>query len=64
MAESIGPPGDDEVEGHVARPPLWDFRCGECGYRARSRAAPERCPMCGGTVWEFDSSTDLLRESP
>jgi hypothetical protein len=36
-----------------AETPLSQFRCGGCGYGASCRAAPERCPMCGGTVWDF-----------
>lgn len=28
------------------------FRCVRCGYGAARRAAPERCPMCGGGGWE------------
>jgi hypothetical protein len=35
-----------------AAAPLLSFRCAECGYGARRRSAPHRCPMCGGTEWE------------
>jgi hypothetical protein len=34
---------------------LHRFRCAECSYGASSRAAPERCPMCGGSAWEFEA---------
>jgi rubrerythrin len=34
--------------------PLHRFRCLECSYGASRRLAPERCPMCGGSVWEFE----------
>jgi hypothetical protein len=45
--------------GGVARPaggatPLSRFRCSGCGYGASCRMAPDRCPMCGGSVWEFE----------
>ena len=35
--------------------PLLRFRCNNCSYGASCRIAPERCPMCGGTVWEFEA---------
>jgi hypothetical protein len=28
------------------------LRCEHCGYGASCRAAPARCPMCGGSAWE------------
>ncbi len=34
--------------------PLSRFRCSACGYGASCRMAPERCPMCGGSVWDFE----------
>ena len=34
---------------------LHRFRCPECSYGASCRAAPERCPMCGGSAWEFEA---------
>jgi ANTAR domain len=34
--------------------PLAQFRCVSCSYGASRTAAPERCPMCGGTVWEYE----------
>jgi rubrerythrin len=32
---------------------LPQFRCTGCGYGASCRIAPERCPMCGGSTWEY-----------
>jgi hypothetical protein len=34
--------------------PLHRFRCAACSYGASCAAAPERCPMCGGSTWEFE----------
>jgi rubrerythrin len=34
--------------------PLSRYRCTRCGYGASCRIAPERCPMCGGSVWDFE----------
>jgi rubrerythrin len=39
----------------ATRPPLPRFRCDRCGYGACCRMAPERCPMCGGSTWSFDT---------
>jgi hypothetical protein len=36
------------------RGPLFRFRCSNCAYGASCRAAPERCPMCGGSAWEYE----------
>lgn len=33
---------------------LTRFKCARCAYGASSRIAPERCPMCGGTVWMME----------
>jgi hypothetical protein len=38
--------------GNVKRLPLARFSCAGCGYGASRAIAPERCPMCGGSVWE------------
>jgi len=35
--------------------PLFHFRCTGCAYGASRRSAPERCPMCGGSTWDYDS---------
>jgi rubrerythrin len=32
---------------------LAQFECANCGYGASRAVAPERCPMCSATVWEF-----------
>jgi rubrerythrin len=32
---------------------LSEFRCAGCGYGASCQIAPERCPMCGGSAWDF-----------
>jgi len=39
--------------------PLSRFRCDGCGYGASRRVAPERCPMCGGSVWRFELRSEL-----
>lgn len=36
------------------RGPLSRFRCTACAFGASCRAAPERCPMCGGSTWEYE----------
>jgi hypothetical protein len=36
------------------RTQLHRFRCTVCSYGASRSAAPERCPMCGGSSWEFE----------
>jgi rubrerythrin len=35
--------------------PLFRFRCTGCFYGASRRTAPERCPMCGGSTWEYEN---------
>jgi rubrerythrin len=42
--------GSPEREG-----PVFRFRCTACAYGASRRAAPERCPMCGGSTWEYEA---------
>jgi rubrerythrin len=37
------------------------FQCAECGYGARGRTAPTRCPMCGGTSWGLFDPGDAWR---
>lgn len=34
------------------RPARVELRCASCGYGVTVRVAPDRCPMCGGSVWE------------
>jgi len=41
-----------EIARPRRRPPRLELRCSSCGYGAVVRTAPDRCPMCGGTVWE------------
>src|SRR4051812_21185114 len=51
------PMGVDDFDGrgHFAkRTPLHRFRCVDCSYGASRSTAPERCPMCGGSAWEFE----------
>jgi rubrerythrin len=38
-----------------AASPAHRFRCVNCSYGATRAIAPERCPMCGGSSWEFES---------
>jgi len=48
----------------AARTPLARFRCVSCNYGASRAAAPERCPMCGGTVWEYERWRPSAHGSP
>jgi hypothetical protein len=41
-----------EVEAHLS---MVDLCCAVCRYGVVVRMAPERCPMCGGSVWEHTS---------
>jgi rubrerythrin len=43
-------------EERIAPDVLSRFRCAQCGYGASRRIAPERCPLCSGTVWEYERS--------
>lgn len=61
----------DAVNGRVAaldpditQSLLQDVRCPSCGYGARSRRIPTRCPMCGGTTWNAVGQFDHLHELP
>jgi hypothetical protein len=45
----------DTLSPDAVRGPLFRFRCSACAYGASCRAAPERCPMCGGSTWEYES---------
>ena len=42
--------GNPDREG-----PVFRFRCTDCAYGASRRAAPERCPMCGGSTWDYEA---------
>jgi rubrerythrin len=43
-----------EPTAEAARSALPQFACGGCAYVASRRTAPDRCPMCGGSVWDFE----------
>jgi rubrerythrin len=43
----------------ITQLPLSRFSCDGCGYGASSRIAPERCPMCGGSVWSLERRSRL-----
>jgi predicted Zn-ribbon and HTH transcriptional regulator len=49
-----------EPIGHPPRrvEALHDFECASCGYGAVARVAPERCPMCSGSVWSPSAAPD------
>jgi rubrerythrin len=49
-----------ESIGHARRrvEALHDFECVSCGYGAVARIAPERCPMCSGSVWSPSAAPD------
>lgn len=34
-------------------PAAFEARCSRCNYGVVVRMAPDRCPMCGATVWEY-----------
>ncbi len=44
------PPRADEAPSY--EPARFELRCSACGYGVVVRIAPERCPMCRGSVWE------------
>ena len=45
----------EQLQRERSRGPLLRFRCSTCGYGASCRAAPARCPMCGGSAWELEA---------
>jgi hypothetical protein len=61
-SEDVDAPGhpQDEAREAIVDRPLQDFRCAACGYGARRRIAPERCPMCAGSVWEMARSLSAV----
>ena len=60
-AEDLYAPGPRSGASQpIAARPLQDFRCAACGYGARRRAAPERCPMCAGSGWEVARSPSVV----
>jgi rubrerythrin len=47
-----------------ARLTLTRFSCARCAYGASSRIAPDRCPMCNGTVWTLEKSDQRRSLNP
>ena len=45
------------VDRAAGASPLLSFRCADCGYGARRRSSPHRCPLCGCTQWEEEGWT-------
>lgn len=43
------------VAGALRELPGFELRCSDCGYGVVVRMAPDRCPMCRGSVWEHPS---------
>ena len=41
------------VAASAAPVAAFEARCACCNYGVVVRMAPERCPMCGTTVWEY-----------
>jgi rubrerythrin len=54
------PLGDDPDDAYYADQPLFRdsplerFLCADCSYGVSRREPPERCPMCGGSTWNFE----------
>jgi hypothetical protein len=44
----------DSRDRKDVRGPRFRFRCVACSYGASRSAAPERCPMCGASTWEYE----------
>jgi rubrerythrin len=45
----------DRRRPFTGRTPVHRFRCVKCSFGASRSAAPERCPMCGGSAWEYEA---------
>jgi hypothetical protein len=41
-----------------------ELRCTACGYGVVVAVAPEACPMCRGTTWEYAAWRPFSRLSP
>jgi rubrerythrin len=37
------------------RTQLQRFRCVACSFGASRPTAPQRCPMCGSSTWEYET---------
>jgi hypothetical protein len=48
------PPPEHAEPATLARGPLSRFVCVDCGYGASRSTAPDRCPMCSGSSWDFE----------
>jgi rubrerythrin len=46
---------DPQQLGTTPAGPVHRFKCVDCSYGASRRMAPERCPMCGSSVWEHET---------
>ena len=40
-------------DGVARRPSRRDLMCAGCGYGVVVTDEPDRCPICGGTNWDF-----------
>jgi hypothetical protein len=38
---------------------LLQLRCARCRYGASCRTMPDRCPMCGSSMWEAEEPRDF-----
>jgi rubrerythrin len=48
--------GEFEGGGSLfGRTPLQRFRCVACSFGASCPIAPQRCPMCGSSTWEYET---------
>lgn len=37
---------------------LLQLRCARCRYGASCRTMPDRCPMCGSSIWDAEEPRD------
>jgi hypothetical protein len=38
---------------------LLQLRCARCRYGASCRTTPDRCPMCGSSIWHVEELRDF-----
>lgn len=38
---------------------LLRLRCARCHYGASCRTMPDRCPMCGSSIWDVEEPRDV-----